>query len=428
MVVVCLLACLLVASTATAGQPSPAESQDQRQQQQPQPTPTETSSKHFVMDAGPSIRFGDAFRLDLITLLDADVRDSRDLEIEGGTFTMGHTRLGVEGRLFGALGFEIEADVHDDDQAWRDVFAELRQWRAVRVRAGRFKMPFGAERLTSVRELDFVYRSLATQALTPGRDTGVETYGRVFGDVLSYRAGVFAHDGDESRGGTDAPGGRTFAGGITVAPFAASRFRALRDLEIGGATTVGDVPSGLNGLRARTVGGFEAFSPLYVAGRRVRLAADARWARGPFELNGEFLQVRDERLGQGLGDEDLPAVVGRGWYAGGSWVVLGALRSSGAPRRGLGQGGFGAIQIAARAEALGFESSGSLDEAFRNPRATTVLGNDIRAETYGVNWYPVQFVKLQFNLVREHLEDPERRPDPERAFVFSRLFRVQFAW
>jgi hypothetical protein len=45
-----------------------------------------------------------------------------------------------------------------------------------------------------------------------------------------------------------------------------------------------------------------------------------------------------------------------------------------------------------------------------------------------VNWYPVQFVKLQFNLVREHLEDPERRPDPERAFVFSRLFRVQFAW
>jgi phosphate-selective porin len=426
MALACVLALLLPAWPAAAGQQSPDPPQ---QTQADKEAATEPSTPWFVMDAGPSFRFGEAVRLDVITLLDADVRESNELDIEGGTFEMGHTRLGVEGRLFDAVGFEIEADLRDDDQHWRDVFVELRQWRAVRIRGGRFKLPFGAERMTSIRELPLIYRSLATEALTPARDTGVEAYGRLLGDVLAYRGGVFAHDGDVSRRGTDAPGSRTFAGGVTLAPFAGTGVKILRDLEIGGATTVGDVPAGLNGLRARTVGGFEAFAPLYVAGRRVRLAADARWARGPVVLNAEFLQVRDERLAQGLSDEDLPDVVARGWYASGAWTILGALRSNGTgPRRGLVQGGFGAIQLAARAESLGFGSSGSTDEAFRNPRAANVFRNDVRAETYGVNWYPVQFVKLQFNLVREHLEDPERRPDPERAYVFSRLFRLQFAW
>jgi phosphate-selective porin len=84
--------------------------------------------------------------------------------------------------------------------------------------------------------------------------------------------------------------------------------------------------------------------------------------------------------------------------------------------------------VTGRVEALRFGSNADWDEPFRNPRAANVLGNDFLAVTAGVNWYPVRYVKLQLNLVRERLDDPERRPDPARPWVTSRIFRAQFSF
>jgi hypothetical protein len=36
-------------------------------------------------------------------------------------------------------------------------------------------------------------------------------------------------------------------------------------------------------------------------------------------------------------------------------------------------------------------------------------------------------VKVQWNVVREHLQDPERRPDPARAWITSQVVRVLFS-
>jgi phosphate-selective porin len=384
-----------------------------------------TERSIFVMEDRPSIRFGDVLRLDATTKLDASVWHS-DLNREGTEFSVDRRRVGVEGRLFRIVGFEIEGDLGDRDQPWRDVFAELRKWRAVRVKGGRFKIPFGQERLTSIAELDFINRSLASEALTPGRDTGVQVHGRIGDGILTYMAGAFEHDGDVSRKGTDEPGDRTGAFTMTVAPFAKAGTSPLEHLEFGIAATVGDVPEGLNGLRARSVGGYEAIAPHFVSGRRVRMGAHAGWVNGRIGIRGEFLEVRDERKGQGLGGEDLPNVIGRGSYVSGTWFLVGALKGS-APKRGLNAGGPGAIQIGARTEWLSFSSAGAFGEPFRNQRAPNILRNDLRSSTLGVNWFPIRFVKLQFNLVREQFGDRERHPDPARAAVFSRVFSIQFA-
>ena len=40
---------------------------------------------------------------------------------------------------------------------------------------------------------------------------------------------------------------------------------------------------------------------------------------------------------------------------------------------------------------------------------------------------PIRFIKLQGNIIREHVQDPERRPDPVRPWGTTGLFRVQFA-
>ena len=379
----------------------------------------------FVMEDRPAIRFGNVLRLEPTTKIDALVWNS-DARRDGSEFTFDRRRVGVEGRFFGVVAFEIEREFGDDEQPWRDVFAELRQWRAFRVRGGRFKIPFGEERLTSIASLDFVHRSLPSEALTPGRDTGVEVNGRAIGKALSYKVGAFQHDGDVSRDRTDAPGGQTLAGTLTVAPFAASESKALSGIEFGGGATVGDVPEGLNGLHARTVGGYEAIAPHFVSGRRMRLGAHAKWSTGPVAVIGEYLQARDERIGQGMMGGDLADVIGRGGYVSGTWTFVGELKGSG-PKEGLNAGRPGAIQFAARAEWLGFSTPDGTGEAFRNQRTPNILKNDIRSATLGVNWYPIRFVRLQFNLIREELSDPERRPDAARPYTYIRAFRIQFA-
>jgi phosphate-selective porin len=379
----------------------------------------------FVMGDRPSLRFGNVLRVEPITKFDALVWHS-DLDAEGSEFSFERRRIGIQGRLFRVVEFEIERELGDEERPWRDVFAEFRKWRAVRVKAGRFKIPFGEERLTSIASLDFVNRSMASEALTPGRDTGIELNGRVFGNVLSYKVGVFQHDGDVSRGGTDAPGERAGAGTLTVAPFATADSKALKSLEFGGAAAVGRVSEGLNGLRARTVGGYEAIAPHFVSGTRLRLGAHAAWSGGPVAIRGEYLQARDERHGQSLGGGDLADVIGRGGYVTGVWTAIGELKGSG-PKEGLNAGRPGAIQLAGRMEWLGFASPGGIGEPLRNQRASNIMRNDLRAATFGVNWYPVRFVRLQLNFVRETLGDPERAPNPANPVVYSRVFRVQFA-
>ena len=388
-------------------------------------TTADEGHKWFVMGDRPSLRVGDMLRLDVTTKIGLTVRTTPD---EDPDAQMEQRRIGVDGRLFDVIEFQIEREVGDDNQPWRDVFVELRKWRAMRVRAGRFKMPFGQERLTSISDLDFVHRSIPTEALTPGRDTGIELNGRVLARTVTYLAGVFQHDGDVSRGGTDAPAGPTVAARVVTTPFAWASSRALQRVEVGLSMTRGNVPEGLNGLRARTSDELEAVAPLYVFGPRVRFAADAAFAHGPLSIRGEFLQARDRRTRQGLGDEDLPDVVARGWYVSATSFVLGRLKSNGtAPRTPLAGGGIGAIQVAARIEALAFRSSAAGEEPQRTPRAPNIRPNDIQAMTLGVNWFPVRFIKLQWNVIREHVQDPGRRPDPARPWGTTGLFRVQFA-
>ena len=46
------------------------------------------------------------------------------------------------------------------------------------------------------------------------------------------------------------------------------------------------------------------------------------------------------------------------------------------------------------------------DAPLRNPRAETIYPSGDNALTLGVNWTLNRFVKIQFNGIREQLEDP----------------------
>jgi phosphate-selective porin len=127
----------------------------------------------------PTITFGDDSHIDLharvqhqVTVRDdargAVTNDATDpTALDTAAFQRG--RVGVSGTVASRVEFQVEHGVGREGGVnhWRDVFADVRIAKALRVRAGQFKVPFSHEQLTSMYELDFTHRSAAVDELVP---------------------------------------------------------------------------------------------------------------------------------------------------------------------------------------------------------------------------------------------------------------------
>jgi phosphate-selective porin len=146
-------------------------------------------------------------------------------------------------------------------------------------------------------------------------------------------------------------------------------------------------------------------------------------------IKSEFIDVRDERLGQGLRGEDLPPLRAQGWYVSATQPLFGRLDhgSEGSFLRSIVPGGgVGIFEATARYETIRFSSEPS--EGFlpsRNPRAPVVVGNDDRAWTFGINWRANRYLKFQYNSIRETLSDPARTPIEGENYYWAQLARIQ---
>jgi phosphate-selective porin OprO/OprP len=385
----------------------------------------------------PSIRFGDdMLRVDLRVKLQMDWRDApSELGLDAEAFRFSRRRVGLEGVFLKHFEYEVERELafeeqleepgldEVDDSPWRDVFVNFRYFRDAQIQVGKFKVPFSLEQVTGPTDLDFIYRSRIAADLAPGRDIGAMIHGR--GNVLAYEAGVFKHDGENSKFDFNPGADTTVAGRLLVRPFRIEDSE-LDALEGGIAFTVGDVPEGLNTLRGRSTWGEEFFFDAYVKGRRIRLGGEFNWEPRNFSVKGEYIRVRDERLEQGLFAEDLPEVVGRGWYLAGTWVVTGEDKSGGVePRRPLFFGGAGAIELAGRYERMRFGSDAPGEEEERNPRALNLLENGERLWTIGINWYLNRWMRIQLNAIHETIDDIERSPVPDQNKFWVGVARLQ---
>lgn len=391
----------------------------------------------FVMGKHPSLR-AEGVRLDLTWKSQFDWRDyAPDPAIVDESFELHRARVGVQGEIASIFEFQVEAELRDrcadvtpcDKEPWRDVYGNVRIARALEVRGGQFKIPFGLEQLTSSSDLELTYRSLASTYLAPGRDVGVMVHGNVRAAELRYQFGVFRQGGENVRASerSDPQSERTIAGRVTVRPWdRRGMSRALRPIQLGVAFTSGNVPEGLNSLRGRTVTDVALFRKVNVNGERRRLGAEFSWQNGPVSLKSEFIRVQDERLGQGIDDDDLPPAMSSGWYVGGSWLVTGDTKQEDLePAKPLFQGGFGAVEVAARVEAFHMGSDGAGRLASSSPRALNILEHGDQVWTFGVNWYLNRFVRIQVNTIRERREEGQVAI-PGQESLWSRVFRVQF--
>jgi phosphate-selective porin len=183
-----------------------------------------------------------------------------------------------------------------------------------------------------------------------------------------------------------------------------------------------------NGLRGRTALSQDTFfAPVYVQGLRRRFEADLDWTFGPSSIRAEYMRVTDERRRQGIGDQDLPAVRSQAWYVSGSVIVTGERKRR--PLRPDGdrlRQGWGSVELVGRVERLWFDSdvpAGAFPS--RNPRAEAILASGDNAITAGANWAVNQWIKIQFNAVRQLVEDRERNPIAGGGSFWSRILRFQ---
>jgi phosphate-selective porin OprO and OprP len=399
----------------------------------------------FTWKQHPSIRYGDAFRLDGEGKIQVDGRHASYVTAPRlDPWELHRSRFGIKGNLFKRIEYEVEREFTEREltekdialgvtprSKWKDVNVNLTYVKNAQVQIGKFKIPFGLDELTGVTQNDYIYRSLSANYLAPARDIGAVVHGRFFRRGLSYWAGAFKHDGDNARSRKIQGGDATFAARLTSAPFRRLASSPLGAMELGTAYTesaLSDDSFRPNGLRGRTIVTQDTFNePVYVKGRRRRWEADVDWTRGPASARAEFTLVRDRRDGQGIADNDLPDARARAWYVSGTWVLTGEDKrrpiKAAAP---LLQGGIGAVELAVRYERIWFDSVGRLEPPFRNSRAETIFPEGEKALTLGVNWTLNRFSKILVNAIREQVEDRERNPVPNGAAIWSGVVRFQF--
>jgi phosphate-selective porin OprO/OprP len=400
----------------------------------------------FVWKQHPSLRFGSVLRVDFQAKFQEDAHSSYpDAKTAAGleTFELHRNRIGIEGNLFKHIEYEVERELTeqeltDDDvtagvtpkSPWKDVDVNLTYVKNAQIQIGKFKVPFGLDQLTGVSHNDFVYRSQGANYLAPARDIGAMVHGRFFKHGLNYWAGVFRHDGDNARSKKIQGGDETFAARLTGAPFR-KLGAAFAALEVGTAFAVSALSDDSfrpNGLRGRTVMTQDTFyTPVYVKGRRHRWEGDVDWTAGPVSARAEYTWLTDDRLQQGILENDLPDARARAWYVAGTWLVTGEDKKR--PVKAANdflRGGIGAVEVAGRYERLWFDSAGGTDTPTRANRSETILTSGEKVLTLGVNWTLNRFIKVQINGIRERVEDPGRSPVPNGAAFWSRVLRLQF--
>lgn len=419
-----------VAQSESSAQPDNSDATTAKKKLKGDAKRAATKGKH------PGFTIGDALIVDFTGRIEGDVRQATPaLGFDAALPEWQDRRVGVKGTAFKRISFEVSRELGEDFEtinglsektAWRDVYARARLTKAVSLQAGHFKLPFGYEELTGETDLDFVYRSLASRVLSPGRDTGVMIDGRLEARRIEYAVGFFTRDGDNGRTSKTEGGGGALAGRVTLSPFgtpkgstpftvgiSASRSRLEDDLGLRGRTVLGD-------------GIF--FDRSYVNGSRQRVGFDASWAKGPASAAGEYIWDSDDRLGMGFDGENLSSIRAHAWYVAGTWALTGERKHGRLePHRDFLIRGLGAFELVARYEALRFNDASYPGAGFGFPTISSLAANTDHATTAGLNWYVNRYVKVQGDLIRESIADPARSPAPSAAGRFtSAVLRFQF--
>jgi phosphate-selective porin OprO/OprP len=272
------------------------------------------------------------------------------------------------------------------------------------LRAGKFKPPVSLERLQSAADLLFVERGLPTN-LAPSRDVGVEAFGEIRGDVVSYAAGAFNGVPDLGIGDIDNGATKDVVARVLLSPFTTRSVHPLKGLTFGAAGSRG-VQRGtaaspfLAAYRAPSQQPVFAYrssataaTTTVASGTHTRLYPQATFYLGPVGALAEYAQSR-ETVRQGPATATLTNYA---WQLAGSFVLTGENASYRGviPARAFDPTAhhWGAFEFVARVGALTIDPA--TFPTYADP--LTQISREISWGA-GVNWYLARSIRLLVDL------------------------------
>jgi phosphate-selective porin OprO/OprP len=369
----------------------------------------------------------------------------------------------VEGTFGNMFDFRFNPDFAGGKTVIQDAFLAARFNPLFVVTAGKFKEPFGLERLQLSPNNRFIELGLPSD-LVPNRDLGIQisgTYKFSTGSLI-YQIGWFngVSDGTSTDANVtpdvDNNDDKDWVARIFSEPFNKTDIEGLKGLGAGVAVSyVNQVGSATNTLlpayKTETQRNFFAYAPgtatgtgpvtgaTYADGERLRLSPQAYYYFRSLGLLGEYVHESQDvarTLGTGAG-----AFTHRATLKPDSWQLMATYSLTGddatfgtvKPKRpyALGQPGWGAVEVAARVSELSLDSAtftnasnGAVHSWFADP---TTQANKAVAWTLGVNWYLTQNVLWYVDYTKTRFDGGalDGRDRPNEAAYFTR-FQVAF--
>jgi phosphate-selective porin OprO and OprP len=339
------------------------------------------------------IRSADSgYQLRLAGLFQADGRFfAGPNQVDTNSFSVRRIRPIVQGTVARIVDFRITPDFGDGKTVLQDAYFDFRYWPKSAVRFGKFKAPFGLERLQSASDLTFIERALPTN-LVPNRDEGVQLSGDILGAKLSYAISVMNGVPDGGSADLDNNDGKDAVARLFYQPIAGLGFG------IAGSTGKQD---GTTLPSYKTTGQstfFTYVSGVTAVGRRDRYSPQAYYYRGPLGVIAEYVNSA-QRVRRG---STIQTFRNESWHLTASYYVTGEKAGyrpptplkSFDPR----QGNRGAFQIAARFAELSLDPT-LFDLGFAD---LTRSARRAREWTVGANWFFNRHSKLILDYEQTH--------------------------
>lgn len=354
----------------------------------------------------------DSFKLKIRGLVQADGRFFTDNNKENNTtdtFTVRRARPIVEGTIGKDLDFYIMPDFGSGSASLVDAYGEYKLSKAFKVRGGKFKAPFGLERLQSDAVSNFTEIGLPSN-LAPNREVGFQLSGDVLGDTSSYAVGIFNGSADlASTTGqdTDNNSDKDVVGRIFVQPFKNNGPDLAKGLGVGVAGSFGH-KEGSSLPTYRSTGQASIFSysssaGVVADGPHVRLSPQVSYYKGSLGLLGEYVESKQRLSRVGTGDV-YDTFKNKAWQVSGNYVLTGELASYKGitPRTNfdLSKGTWGAFETVARYGHLDID-----DKIFSNGYASLNSSvSEVDAWGVGLNWYLNKNFRLSLDFEQSDFE------------------------
>jgi phosphate-selective porin OprO/OprP len=304
-----------------------------------------------------------------------------DPELNNGT-EVRRARIFIAGEVFNDWKFKLQTDFAGNEVTLKDAWLSYVGFDVADIKVGNFKEPFSLEEMTSSKYITFMERALPN-AFVPSRHLGLGV--GHYGDTLTAAAGIFG--GTVNADNDNGDEGSSLAARVTYSPINEKgrlahfgvygeyanptddevRYRERPECHIANVRLV-DTGT-LENVKKTSKWGLEAATTV-----------------GPFSAQGEYIGVSVERS-----QESDPKFYG--WYMQASWFLTGESRpykkgvySRVKPLSVVGEGGYGAWELAARLSKIDLSSSG-------------VDGGYEKDFTFGVNWYANPTIRFMANYV-----------------------------